>query len=362
MRIDTDTSDRPGVGHPLGLSGRLALGKVLGRLLGQTETPTVRIGRYKLEGQLGQGAFGVVYRALDPQLGRRVALKIIKPTRHRDLSRVQGRIQREANALGRLRHPNVVRVYETGQSTVDDEGTPGVYLAMELVEGVTLHTWAKHHREDWRRLIKAYLVAGRALVAAHQVGIIHRDFKPSNVMISSGGVIKVLDFGMARSEETTEVGGDTGGWFENVPTGAGVALSPETDLTLSGECVGTPQFMSPEQHEGSGATHAADQYAFCMSVYEALYGVSPFRAKSVEGLFELKAKGLRGRPPRGDVPRAVFGVLRRGLQPEPGARFTDMATLLAALERAMKPRRTWVYATAAGVAATMTAALALAIG
>ena len=335
----------------------------MGRLLGQTEVPTVRIGRYRLENQLGQGAFGVVYRAFDPRLGRHVALKIIKPTRHRDLSKVQGRIQREANALARLRHPNVVRVHETGQSTVDDEGNPGVYLAMELVEGTTLHNWAKTNRSDWRRVIKAYLVAGRALAAAHQVGIIHRDFKPSNVMISNDGVIKVLDFGMARSEETTEVGRDTGGWHENVPTGAGVALAaPEADLTLSGECVGTPQFMSPEQHEGSGTTHAADQYAFCMSLYEALYGESPFRAKSVEGLFALKAKGLRARAPKGAaVPRAVYRVLQRGLQPEPGARFADMASLLEAIERAMAPRRTWIYAAAAGAAATMTAALAIAI-
>jgi serine/threonine protein kinase len=343
----------------------VALGAVLGRLLAQTRPQHVSIGRYQIEKQLGQGAFAVVYRAFDPMTNRHVALKIIRPTRHRNLEKIQARLHREASALARLQHPNVVRVHDTGQTFIDAEGSEGVYLVMELVEGRTLLRWAKQVRPSWRELVSTYLVAGRAIAAAHEVGIIHRDFKPSNVMISDAGVVKVLDFGMARSLGDTDTDTDSSGWAQAAVTAVTGALQLDADLTLSGEMVGTPRFMAPEQHDGSATTHAADQYAFCVSVYEALYGTSPFRANTVDGLHEAKARGIHRQAPNRSVPSALYRVLRRGMHPQPTLRFVDMNALLDAIERAMKPRRrllSLVAAVSAVVAAGLAVGVTAAIG
>jgi serine/threonine protein kinase len=260
----------------MGLSGRVALGAVLGRLLGPSEDERhVYIGRYRLGRRLGQGAYGAVYRAYDPEVDRHVALKIIRPSGRRELRRLRARIDREAHALARLRHPNVVGVFDTGQACVDAEGNEGVYLAMELVQGQTLLEWSRRTSPPWRALVSTYLVAGRALVAAHAVGIIHRDFKPTNVMVADDGTVKVLDFGMARSSGGTDTDTYSAGWSENAVTAVSPVVTAadmtaadmsggpldllDDALTLSDELMGTPRYMAPEQHDGSSATHAADQ-------------------------------------------------------------------------------------------------------
>ena len=284
------------------------------------------IDRYTLGSVLGRGAMGVVYVAHDPELGRDVALKILRPLGSPE------RLRREAQALAKLAHPNVVRVYDIGE----DAGH--TFIAMELVDGENLRTWLATPRTT-DEVLAVLLAAGRGLAAAHAVGLVHRDFKPDNVLISSKGDVLVGDFGLARIAAPPSQDG---------PAPA-TALAMSTDeLTATGAVVGTPAYMAPEQIEGD-ASAPVDQYAFCVTAWEALYGRRPFDGAT---LAEVRANARAGRvvrPDGGAVPRHVDAALRRGLAEDPAARFSSMEALLAALSPP-RSRRTWIAASVALVA------------
>jgi tetratricopeptide (TPR) repeat protein/tRNA A-37 threonylcarbamoyl transferase component Bud32 len=288
-----------------------------------------QVGRYIVLEPLGAGAVGVVYAAYDPELDRRVAMKLLRPQRvdRLDSSTRRTRLMREAQALARLSHPNVVAVHDVGTF----EGR--VYVAMEFIEGKNLRVWLRQGSAERSEVLRIFEQAGRGLAAAHAAGLIHRDFKPANVIVGVDGRVKVLDFGLARAADIERA--STGrndsvsiGQSELV-TGSG-ALS--IDLTKTGGIMGTPAYMSPEQHLGLEVTAASDQFGFCVTLYEALYGERPFRGKSLPDL-ALSVTGGEVRPAPADsrVPNWLRRVLLRGLKADPSDRFSDMAQLLAAL-------------------------------
>jgi len=267
-----------------------------------------RIGDYRLGEKLGQGGMGVVYLAHDEVLERDVAIKLLRADRTDEDAKV--RMLREAKALAKLSHPNIVPIYGAGEQ----DGL--VYLAMERVEGRSLHEIRDDATLDWRARRALYLQAARGLAAAHDAGLVHRDFKPSNVLVGHDGRVRVLDFGLARDigapgVEVTHTSADTS--------------SRETDAMA-----GTPAYMAPEQRLGEGADARADQYSLCVCLWEALFAVNPIRKTPlidvVEGELNLVV-------PRGSVvPKSVVEALRIGLRREPAQRHRSMAALVHALE------------------------------
>jgi len=293
------------------------------------------VGRYLILDVLGAGGMSVVYGAYDPQLDRRVALKLVRPGGDgRDSAHVRDRLVREGQALARLSHPNVVAVHDVG--TVGDQ----VFVAMEYVEGRTLTEWLSDG-PDRRALLRVFRAAGQGLAAAHAGGLVHRDFKPDNVMIDADGRVRVMDFGLARpsgapSSELLE--GESEAAASNTASEAAVGSSEVLDrLTVTGAVLGTPAYMAPEQHGGGRTGPATDQFAFCVALYEALYGRPPFEGNSRA---ELRRNVLRGRvhePPRGrGVPRRLRQALLRGLAIHPSRRWPAMSVLLAELEPALR--------------------------
>lgn len=275
------------------------------------------VGRFVLRDRLGAGAMGVVYAAYDPTLDREVALKLVTvPIGDSDALK---RVEREARALARLRHPNVVTVHEVGSH--------GGYrfIAMDLVRGEVLRQWLTPER-SWRQRMEILWQAGQGLAAAHEAGIIHRDFKPDNVLVERGHA-RVVDFGLARAEQATvtltgEDGPQTG---DDVQTRTGVVL-------------GTPAYMAPESFEGV-ADARADQFAYCVTVFEALYGVRPFVAATVGARLELMRAATVSQPSLDlGVPHWLRRVVLRGLSFDADERWPDMRTLLSALER-FRPQR-----------------------
>jgi hypothetical protein len=300
------------------------------------------LGRYRLERELGAGGMGVVHAAFDPDLERRVALKVLRSSRGGGEARQ--RLLREARALARLTHPNVVTVHEVGSANGRD------YVAMELIEGVTLAEWLKAAPRSQAEILAAFIAAGRGLAAAHAAGLVHRDFKPHNVLRRKDGRIVVTDFGLARGIEvaieleTTLRLRDAQPEPDNTP-------SPLTGLTQTGSVLGTPAYMAPEQWSGGSVGPAADQFAFCVALWEALAGERPFRGATLDA---LKAEVLRGPAEldAGKLPRRVRGPLRRGLDPDPARRWPNMDALLAARSRAERPRGVLLAIGSSAVVAT----------
>ena len=307
---------------------------------GEDATPQ-RLGRYAVLGTIGRGGMGVVYRAYDPDLDRAVALKLLTPGSKK--SEASARMVREAQAMAKLSHPNVVPVHDVGVQ----EGR--VFIAMEFVRGMTLGKWAEGR--PWQEVVAAYVQAGRGLAAAHAVGLIHRDFKPDNCLVREerDGLphVLVLDFGLAKvaeegeteplpaadAQELVEVGGESQG------------------LTRTGALLGTPAFMSPEQHSGARVDAKSDQFSFCVALYEGLYGERPFGGV---GLVSIAFNVLQGRrrplPRNVDVPRWVQEVIDRGLALDPNDRFESMDRLLARLEPRDRKSRLGLWIGASGLA------------
>jgi tRNA A-37 threonylcarbamoyl transferase component Bud32 len=284
-----------------------------------------RIGRYVLLRTLGKGGMGVVYAAYDEDLDRKVAVKLLHTARQAD-SELRLRIIREAQALARVSSPNVVHVYEVGE--IENQ----MFIAMEFVNGTTLTKWQATQKRTWQQTMNMYLAAGRGLLAAHQAGLTHRDFKPDNVLVGSDGTPKVADFGLARLHTGAEDGAPGG--QPAAASGGQLAVTPHLfALTQEGVVVGTPLYMSPEQHLGEVADQRSDQFSFCVALYEALYGELPFAGKNLATLRHNVVHGkLQPRPPGSRVPAPVHQALLRGLAVLPENRFPSMQELLAALD------------------------------
>ncbi|MCG8418730.1 MAG: protein kinase [Proteobacteria bacterium] len=377
-------------------------------LFGVSSEPVKR-DRFVLLEQLGAGGMGVVYAAYDPRLDRRVALKLIAPGK-RDPQETRERFLREAQALARLAHPNVVPIHDVGILSGN------VFIVMEFVQGQTLDKWVKARERPWRDVLAVYLQAGRGLAAAHAQALIHRDFKPKNAIIGNDQRVRVIDFGLARgqtaepsncTDENTDVddaevanattlhiasqadsgedpsamhlaasveaagvkaasvevasvevasGGAAGSQDPSVAIyGASDSVeAPDSDrlqtpLTRTGVLIGTPHYMAPEQFTGANVGPKADQFSFCVALYQALYRERPYPGDSRQEIVAAMHEHRLVEPRRGHgVPRWIYPVLRRGLELEPDRRYPSMNALLTALERdPARARRRWITAIAA---------------
>jgi len=280
----------------------------------------IRVGRYVLVRALGQGGMGMVFAAHDPELDRSVAVKLLRGDMRDEESRhsLERRLRREARAMAKLSHPNVVTVYDVG---VHDDI---VFVAMELVDGVTLATWLETPR-DLVAVLDAFRAAGHGLAAAHASAIVHRDFKPANVLVGSDGRVRVTDFGIAklRRSTTTLSGGGT------------------VALTAPNAAVGTPYYMAPEQFVGDPVGARADQFSFCVALHAALHGVLPFAGTTLDEIAQAVLAQQFVPLPRSDrVPARIHAAIVRGLAASPDARFPTMQALLAELQLdPLRPRR-----------------------
>ena len=283
-----------------------------------------QIGRYLVIRTLGSGAMGVVYSAYDEELDRRVAIKLLRTDLYGTIrTRGLSRMRREAQALAKLSHPNVVQVYDVG------EFRNQLFLAMEYVRGRTLGEWLKAEEPDLREIVEIFLQAGRGLAAAHAAGLVHRDFKPDNVIVGDDGRVRVLDFGVARADASDDEEADAAAALYS---SSGASIRFRAELTEAGMIIGTPAYMAPEQFESRPTDARTDIFGFSVALYEALYGHRPFRGAGVE---ELKVAVLAGElaaasDERG-VPARIHRILVRGLRPSPSERYQSMEALLEEL-------------------------------
>ncbi len=316
-----------------------------------------KIGRFQVVKEIGAGGMGVVVAALDPLLDRMVAVKLLRAEAFGEdaTEKARTRLLREAQAMAKLSHPNVLPVFDAGQ--VGDE----VFIAMELVEGGNLGEWLKEEKRSWREVLDVFLEAGRGLAAAHRAGLVHRDFKPANVLVSRRGHVRVADFGL--------VGTSSGVLSAQSLTKAGKATfgsgsSVDETLTHTGTLLGTPRYMAPEQHLGEDTDARADQFAYCVALYHALYGRAPFAGDTHAALAANVLDGNLRRPPASaDVPAWIGDVVVRGLSRERDDRYPSMAALLADLVRdpTAKRRRSFAVAGLAAVILGLVAALVLVV-
>lgn len=288
-----------------------------------------RIGRHIVLEEVGRGGMGFVYRAYDPKLQREVALKEMRASEL--TAEARGRFEQEARAMARLSHPNVVSVYDV-EALEDDV----LVLVMEFVDGPNLRSWTRAERRSWQDILPPYLAAARGLHAAHEAGLLHRDFKPANVLVASEGA-KVTDFGLAKTSKRSGISLPA----SNVAPGNDT-IEPDADadaLTREGQVMGTPRYMAPEQHRGEPLTTAADQFAFCVALWEAITRSAPYRGHA------LRIQKEDGPPewPNAKGPRWLGDVLQRGLAPDPEDRWPSMQALIAALSRDPNARRRQVF-------------------
>ena len=301
-------------------------GDVVGRL-----REGAKLGRYVVLSRVGSGGMGVVFSAYDPELDRKVAIKLLRTapggSGSKEMADQRTRLLREAQAMAKLSHPNVITVHDVGTF----EGQ--VFVAMEFIDGGTLSMWLHEKKRTWREVQAVMLAAGRGLAAAHAAGLVHRDFKPDNVLMGKDGRVLVTDFGLARP-----AAGKTDA-FASVSTMPGTrALG--LALTQTGAMVGTPAYMAPEQLAASRTDALTDQFSFSVALYEGLYGERPFAGRVLAELIANVSEGnVRPAPQRTVVPRWVRRALMRGLAVDPEQRHPSMEVLLAALVR--NPWRRW---------------------
>jgi tetratricopeptide (TPR) repeat protein/tRNA A-37 threonylcarbamoyl transferase component Bud32 len=297
-----------------------------------------RLGRYTVLRRLGAGAMGVVYSAYDADLDRKVAVKILKPRTRAVGSDDEGKLRliREAKALARLSHPNVVAIHDVGAFA------DRVFIAMEFVDGRTLTQWLKERPRSWREILAALCEAGEGLAAAHNAGLIHRDFKPDNVLIGHDDRVRVLDFGLARA--TLDPAEEAAPTPDLTLSAADRSASIHVGITSTGVLIGTPAYMAAEQHIGQPADARSDLFAFCVTLYQALYGERPFAG---DDLPSLAGNVIRGRvkpaPAGAKVPSWLRRAVVRGLSPSPSERYASMSALLEHLNRQPgQIRRRWL--------------------
>jgi serine/threonine protein kinase len=317
--------------------------------------------RYMVLEMLGRGGMGEVYAVYDSKLDRKVALKVLRHTKE-DYAL---RLAREAQAMARLSHPSVVAVFDTG--SVDGR----VFVAMEFVQGQTLRAWQRAKLRPWAEILRMYIDAGRGLAAAHAAGLVHRDFKPDNVLVSEGGAVKVTDFGLARAINAAATtpftpSGDVvaspsykpiSSPVVDIPPNASSPAMPESlpaltsPVTESGELLGTPGYMAPEQYLEEEIDERTDQFAFCVALYEALYGQKPFPSGVTESVQAMLADQVKA-PPKGTKVRShIHQALLRGLAGKKSDRHPQMLALLEELSRDPAKRRRQVAGAVAAVVA-----------
>ncbi|MBL9103251.1 MAG: serine/threonine protein kinase [Myxococcales bacterium] len=290
------------------------------------------IGRYAVTRRLGAGAMGAVYAAYDEALDREVAVKLMH--RDDDHPRRDERLLREAQAMAKLSHPNVAQVYEAGLHGGH------VYIAMELIDGVTLRRWLDAAERPWQAIVATFVAAGRGLQAAHRAGVVHRDFKPDNVLVGADGRVVVVDFGVARRSRPLRLAHGSGSSSD----GGALQLADSAD----GLVVGTPAYMSPEQWLGGQVDARSDQFSLCAALHEALHRARAFAGDAAVELARNVLSGTRAPPPRPRrAPRWLDRPIARGLHVLPERRFPDMDALLAELTRdRARRRRRWLAAVA----------------
>ncbi len=305
-----------------------------------------QIGRYTVLKAIGAGGMGVVYAAYDTDLDRKIAIKLLHERVAISGPETVGhsRLLREAQAMAKISHPNVLQVYEVGTHAGQ------VFLALEFVEGSTLADWLLAAPRDWRAVLEIFLQAGRGLQAAHEAGVVHRDFKPENVLVDRSGRARVMDFGLARATGAMQP------VQRDIPVTA-THSSLEVNLTVTGAVMGTPLYMAPEQHLGGVTDARTDEFAFCVALYEALYKQRPFDGDDLRSLAANVLRGLVREPPREHkVPAWLRRAILRGLSAAPEDRYPGLLPLLSELARDHDaPRRRGLLAVAA-------LALVLAVG
>jgi eukaryotic-like serine/threonine-protein kinase len=316
------------LGTPPPPAGQLPLGPV----------PGDRIGRYQIVKLLGAGGMGRVYAAYDAELERSIALKVLRPELAASAGLLAERLMRESRLMAKVTHPSVITVHDVGRSG------DAVFIAMELIRGETLGAYARRVKPGWREVLDIMERAGAGLAAAHATGIVHRDFKPENVLVHvKDGVVDrvvVTDFGVARAASEVPLTP----MYAPLLARGGVA---DPRLTATGMAVGTPAYMAPEQLDGDVADQRADVFAFAVSAWELLFGARPFPGKTVAEIRAALLEPLRA--PKGGVPRRVVRVLVRALARDRSERWPDMPSLVRALQRARPQRRGLAVAAAAAV-------------
>lgn len=337
----------------------VARSNIHAKLFGASER-TVIAGRFEVAAKLGSGGMSTVWRAHDLQLGRAVAIKFMLPLPESASEQGERRLLREAQALARISHPNVVPVYDFGTH----EGR--VWVAMEHVPGRTLREQAVREQElgepSRRARLDRWIAVGRGLAAVHAAGLVHRDVKPENALLGDDGRVRLIDFGLVRLADDTSATlevtlSSSGRDMLETPNATGVEAS--STLTLRGAMVGTPPYMAPEQLRGEPGTPLGDQFALCVCMIEALSGVRPFAASSMDERLVSMSIGAIGPLPAA-LPRRARAALRRGLAYEPAQRHASVAELLDELERAFALRRRRLLL--AGVGGLLAFAVALDVG
>ncbi|MCB9700568.1 MAG: serine/threonine protein kinase [Myxococcales bacterium] len=322
---ERSSRDGDGDGDPTGRSRR-----VDGELL----SAGARIGRYQIDAHVGAGGHGRIYAAHDPELDRRVALKVLRAERDDEVGRE--RLLREARALAKLSHPNVVAVHDVG---VDGER---VFVAMEFVAGTSLRQALAERRPPWREVLELLLPAARGIAAIHAAGLVHRDLKPDNIMIGDDGRVRVVDLGLARAPRRPPV---------DDPAATPASAADGATLTATGVRAGTPAYMAPELWRGEAGDARSDLFAFCVTLWEALLGARPFAGRSpAELVMALASRAPTAPAGAPELPSWLHRALARGLAFEPGDRYPSMDALIDALTRGLRRARgRWTVA-AIGVA------------
>ncbi|MBA3391496.1 MAG: protein kinase [Deltaproteobacteria bacterium] len=308
--------------------------------------PGDQVGRYRIVRELGAGGMGRVYEAHDPELDRILAIKLLRDAASDGDGAYTARLVREARALARLAHPNVVAIHDVGTHG----GLP--FLAMEYVRGVTLRDWLERASRNWREVCGVFEQAARGLAAAHAVNLLHRDVKPDNIMVGDDGRVRVMDFGLARAADRTD---------EGVTASSG-GLGSDACLTATGAIMGTPAYMSPEQHLGRPGDARSDQFNLMVALYEALYRTRPFAGGTLAAIGVAVTEGQVQKPPERAAPRWLRTLVLRGLATDPDARHPSMAVIADALARGASRRRRIVAIGGGAAVAIGAVAVVLSLG